>query len=169
VLAVLGWGLCWAELADHMGSAALSVLLFGLPMAGMGLLASVRAAASRRNLVAISTVAALLTVVGACAVDFGTIAAFGCILFGVAVAVWGASVRAIVRTLMGSGVALFGLGVQVWLAVHHDNVLRWASLSVAGVLLIVGSAYLERHRGRLLRYWDAAALRRQRQREALQL
>jgi hypothetical protein len=68
--------------------------------------------------------------------------------------------QALFRTVSGSLVALFGLLVQVWLATHTDNVLRWVSLSVVGVLLIVGSAYVERNRGRIVRFWEAAALRR---------
>ncbi len=49
--------------------------------------------------------------------------------------------------------------MQVWLAVHADNFLRWASLSVVGVLLIVGAAYVERHRARVARAWDALTRR----------
>jgi hypothetical protein len=78
----------------------------------------------------------------------------------VGVAVWGASVRALFRTISGSLVALYGIGVQVWLATHADSVLRWAGLSVVGVLLIVGSAYVERNRGRIARFWEEAAARR---------
>ena len=68
--------------------------------------------------------------------------------------------RALFRTAAGSAVALFGLVVQGWMATHADNVLRWASLSVVGVLLIVGSAYVERNRGRIVRFWEAASTRR---------
>ena len=86
----------------------------------------------------------------ASAIDFDGWSALGCIVVGVAVAVWGAAVQARFRTVAGSLVALFGLVVQVWLATHADNVLRWASLSLVGVLLIVGSAYVERNRARLV-------------------
>jgi hypothetical protein len=55
----------------------------------------------------------------------------------------------------------------VWLAVQHDNLLRWASLSVVGVLLIIGSAYVERNRARIVRFWDEAAARRLRAQESV--
>ena len=74
-------------------------------------------------------------------------------MLGVAVAVWGASVRAHLRIVGGALVALWGIGLQVWLAVHVDNLLRWLSLTAVGILLIVGSAYIERNRGRLARLW----------------
>jgi hypothetical protein len=159
-VAFTGWVLCWTDLVGPVDSAALSVLLFGLPLALVSLLASLRATASREALVGVGLVQALLTTVVACAIDLGTISALACILLGVAVAVWGASIRARLRTVTGAGVALFGLGVQVWLAVNHDNVLRWISLSVVGVLLIVGSAYVERNRGRVLRWWNESAAKR---------
>jgi hypothetical protein len=85
----------------------------------------------------------------------------------VGVAVWGASVRALLRVVSGSLVALAGLGVQVWLAVQHDNLLRWAGLSAVGVLLIVGSAFVERHRGRIARFWAEGAARRLREQESI--
>ena len=91
--------------------------------------------------------------------DWSSIAALGCIVVGVAVAVWGAATRALVRTIAGSLVAVSGLLLQVWLATHTDNVLRWVGLSVVGVLLIVGSAYVERNRARIARFWEEAAVR----------
>lgn len=164
-LAFAGWVLCWSELTAARDSAALSVLLFGLPLALCSLLAALRASSSRAALVSLGLVQALLTTVIACAIDLGSISALVCVVLGVAVAVWGASMRALVRTMAGAGVALFGLGVQVWLAVNHDDLLRWASLSVVGVLLIVGSAYIERNRARLLRWWQNAAAKRRRAQE----
>lgn len=160
-LGVLGWALCWLELSSELHTnGASSVLLWGLPVAALLALASRRAEASRRSLLSIATATALGTTLLATAVDFDSIAAVGCIAVGVAVAVWGASMRALFRTVAGSVVALFGLVVQVWLATHADNVLRWASLSAVGVLLIVGSAYVERNRARIGRLWQAATSRR---------
>jgi hypothetical protein len=117
-------------------------------------------------LIGIATILGLITAMMACIFDMGTISGLCCIVLGVAVAVWGASVRALLRTVSGSLVALFGLGIQVWLAVQHDNLLRWASLSAVGVLLIVGSAYVERHRGRIARFWEEASARRLREQES---
>ena len=53
-------------------------------------------------------------------------------------------------------VALGGLGLQVWLAVHGDSLLRWGSLTVVGILLIVGAAFVERHRARIALLWRGA-------------
>jgi hypothetical protein len=58
------------------------------------------------------------------------------------------------RVVAGALVAVWGLGMQVWLAVHADNLLRWVSLIAVGMLLIVGSAYIERNRGRLAKLWQ---------------
>lgn len=160
VAAVAGWALCWTELRHSLGSDAVGVLCWGLPAALLIGVAALRATTSRVTMVGISTIVGLATVLSACAVELDTVSALCCIVLGVAVAVWGASVRALLRTVSGSLVALFGLSVEVWLAVHHDNLLRWASLSVVGVLLIVGSAYVERNRARVVRFWEDAAARR---------
>lgn len=167
VCAVTGWALCWSELHHHMGTDAVRVLLWGLPAAVLTGLAAVRATTSRAALIGIATVLALATALLACAFELDTVSGLCCIVLGVGVAVWGASVRALLRTVSGSLVALFGLGAQVWLAVQHDNLLRWASLSAVGVLLIVGSAYVERHRGRIARFWEEASARRLREQESV--
>jgi len=158
-LSTMGWGLCWSELSQHTHGAA-SALLLGLPVAALFGLAAKRALTARGALTSLATVIGLVTVLCGCALDWSSVGAVGCIAVGVAVAVWGASVRALFRTISGSLVAVYGLGVQVYLATHADDVLRWASLSVVGVLLIVGSAYVERNRGRIARFWQEAAARR---------
>ena len=161
VLSGLGWCLCWPEVLQqlHAGN-AVSVLLVGLPVALLLVLASHRAVQTRSVLLGSATLTALLTSLVACVVELESIAPVACIVVGVVVAVWGASVRALLRTVSGTLVALLGLVVQVWLATRADNVLRWASLSVVGVLLIIGSAYVERNRGRIARFWADAAARR---------
>lgn len=159
-MSVLGWGLCWSELAASVDSRAAVVLLWGMPSAVLFALASKRAATTRASLLGIATAGALGTTLLACGFELGGASALSCIVVGVAVAVWGASVRALIRTVSGSLVALFGLIAQVWLATQEGSVLRWASLSVVGVLLIVGSAYVERNRGRIARVWEEAAARR---------
>jgi hypothetical protein len=166
-LGVLGWGLCWLELTHRLNAnGASGVLSWGLPAAAVFAIASQRAVQARRSLLSIAIATALGTTLIATAVDFDGVAAAGCIIVGVAVAVWGASMRALFRTAAGSAVALFGLVVEVWLSTHADNLLRWASLSAVGVLLIVGSAYVERHRGRVSRFWEAVAARRLAQKNA---
>ena len=152
--AIAGWGCCWSDLMAHFPSLGVQVLLLGLPAAALLFLGAVRAASARNALLGVGTILALLTVLSASALDRGTASAFCCIVLGVAVAVWGASVRAPVRIVGGALVALWGLGLQVWLAVHADNLLRWVSLTAVGILLIVGSAYIERNRARLSRLWN---------------
>lgn len=163
---VLGWGMCWAELQNQINSPAFGILLLGLPAAAVLILASKRAATVESSLLGVGTLLGLATTVTACAVSFDSIAALGCIVVGVTTAVWGASLRALVRTISGSVVALFGLVVQVWLATHADNMLRWAGMSVLGVLLIVGSAYVERNRASIARFWEEARARRLEQESA---
>jgi hypothetical protein len=158
-LSVIGWGMCWSELTSHTHG-AVSALLLGLPVAALFALAAKRAVTAQGFLMGLATVTGLVTTLCACAIDWSSIGAVGCIVVGVAVGVWGASVRALFRTISGSLVALYGLGVQVWLATHADDMLRWLSLSAVGVLLIVGSAYVERNRVRIARFWEEAAARR---------
>ena len=158
-LAVIGWAMCWSELSDHIHGAT-SALLLGLPMAALFGFAAKRAVKARGFLTGLATTTGLVTTLCACAFDWSHVGAVGCIAVGLGVAVWGASVRALFRTISGSLVALYGIGVQVWLATHADSVLRWAGLSVVGVLLIVGSAYVDRNRGRITRFWAEAAARR---------
>lgn len=160
-LATVGWLCAWPALIQplHAGT-TLTILSAGLPVAALVGFASQRAVKSRAALLGSATLAALGCAVMACAVELDSVAALGCIVVGVTIAVWGASVRALVRTLSGSAVALFGLVVQVWLATRSDNVLRWAGMSVLGVLLIVGSAYVERNRAKIARFWEEARARR---------
>lgn len=159
-LATVGWSCCWPELAQRAHDGAIVILSLGLPAAVLIALAAQRAVKTRGVLLGIATSAALASSLVACAVERGSVAALACIVVGVAVAVWGASVRALLRTVSGSLVAVLGLIVQVWLATRADNVLRWASLSIVGVLLIIGSAYVERHRARIARFWESAVARR---------
>jgi len=158
-LGVSGWGMCFSELPLH-GSHGGELLLLGLPVALVFGLAAQRALKARAFLVGLATVTALLTTLVCCVLGANSLDAVACIVVGVGIAVWGASVRAAFRTVGGSLVALVGLCMQVWLATHHDNVLRWLGLSVVGMLLIVGSAYVERNRGRIARFWEEAAARR---------
>jgi len=158
LLAVVGWGFCWLELVDHLWLFSTgAVLLCGLPAALLLCVASKRAVKAQGSLLGVATGLSLVTTVVALSIDLGSTSALACILVGVGVAVWGAATRALLRTVAGSLVALLGLLLQVWLATHTDNVLRWVGLSVVGVLLIVGSAYVERNRGRLARFWEGAA------------
>lgn len=157
LLAVLGWTLCWVELAEQLRpGAAAAALLGGLPASVLLCLAAKRAENARKSLLGFATAIALGTTLVAALVDWSSIAALTCIVVGVAVSVWGAATRALFRTVSGGLVALFGLLLQLWLATHTDNVLRWVGLSAVGVLLIVGSAYVERNRAQLLRHWGAA-------------
>jgi hypothetical protein len=158
-LACGGWGLCWSGLLAEPPASALNVVLLGLPCAALLMLAAVRADTLREVLFALGTIAGLASSVVATLLGLDSISALSCIVLGVLVAVSGAAVNARVRTLAGAAVALFGLGAEVWLAVHADDVLRWASLSALGVLLIVGSAYVERHRARVARVWERLSLR----------
>jgi hypothetical protein len=136
------------------------VLLWGLPASALLSIAAQRAVKSRGALLGIATAVALGTTVVASLLDSSSVAALACVVVGVAVAVWGAATRALVRTIAGSLVAVCGLLLQVWLATHTDNVLRWVGLSVVGVLLIVGSAFVERNRARIARFWEEASVRR---------
>jgi hypothetical protein len=156
--ALVGWALCWSQVAaEQRGAHASLVLLLGLPPAALWFVASARAAATRRLLIDVGTLLGLLTVASASVIDGDTLAAFCCIALGVGVAVWGAAVKERVRVAAGALVALGGLGLQVWLAVHGDSLLRWGSLTAVGILLIVGAAYVERHRARIALLWQNAA------------
>ena len=163
LLAIAGWGLCWIELRMELNSQAFAILLWGLPAAAILFMGSIRAVASRDAMVGIATLSGLATALSASALDRGTAGALCCIALGVAVAAWGAAVQARVRTVSGTLVALWGLGLQVWLAIHADNLVRWVSLTAIGMLLIVGSAYVERNRALLTRLLAEASARRVRE------
>jgi hypothetical protein len=158
-LALTGWGMVWFGVVAGVGSTAVSVLSLGLPVAAALVVVALRAANGRDALSACGIVLGLMTAVVASLADLDSMAAFSCVVLGIVVAVWGAALRHRVPLVGGALVALFGLVTQVWLAVHADNLLRWASLSVAGILLIVGSAYLERNRTRLAQAWARLSTR----------
>lgn len=167
VFAAIGWGCVWPDVVAPLElGTTVTILSLGLPVAALVGIVSQRAVKSRGALLGGATLTALLSALVACIVELDSVAALGCIVVGVTIAVWGASVKALVRTLSGSAVALFGLVVQVWLATRTDNVLRWAGMSVLGVLLIVGSAYVERHRTRIARFWEETRARRLAQQDA---
>lgn len=157
LLALVGWASCWSQLGFAARGHAASILLLGLPVALAWFVAALRGAATRRVLIDCGTLFGLLTVLSASVIDGETLAAFCCIGLGVLVAVWGAAVKERVRIAFGAVVALWGLAVQVWLAVHGDSLLRWGSLTAVGVLLIVGAAYVERHRARIALLWQGAS------------
>jgi hypothetical protein len=161
LVGLLGWCFCGSELGAqlHAGTAA-QVLLWGVPASLVLCVASRRAEAARGSLLGAATALGLGTTLVASVIDWSSIGAGACIVVGVAVSVWGAATRGLWRTVAGALVALFGLLVEVWLATHTDNVLRWLGLSVVGVLLIVGSAYVERNRARLVRFWGSASSKR---------
>ncbi|HEY3494291.1 MAG TPA: hypothetical protein VGK73_06385 [Polyangiaceae bacterium] len=152
--ACLGWWLCWSEVVTRHDPTSSHVLLLGLPCALLLAVASLKADTLREALFAGGTLLGLGSAVTASALHLDSLSALFCILAGVVVAVSGAAVRAQVRTVAGTLVAIFGLGAGVWLAVHADDMLRWVSLSVLGVVFIVGSAYVERHRARIARIWE---------------
>lgn len=154
-LAVHGWGLGWFELVRHVHGSGHAVLLLGLPAAALALVASLRADAARGAIAGIGTIFGLATVVLAAAIEHATGPALCAIVLGTLVGVVGAGFGSWVWGLIGAGVALFGLGVEVWLAIHADSLLRWASLSFVGVTMIVGSAYVEQNRAHVARGWDA--------------
>jgi hypothetical protein len=160
ICAVLGWSLCCLELSRHIGSDALRVMSWGFPSAILIAAGATRAVRSRSAAFSTATVVGLGTALGACVIEPTTVPALACIVFGVVVAVWGAAGRSVRRIIAGTVVAVAGVAVEVWLAVHQDDLLRWASLSAVGVLLIVGSAYIERNRGRVSAWWERAAARR---------
>lgn len=158
-LALSGWGGVWSGLEIGLASSSWSLISLGVPAALLLVVASRRGAHGRGALAACGVVLGLMTAVVASALDLDGIAAFSCIVVGIAVAVWGAALRLRVHLVSGAAVALFGLGAQIWLAVREDHVGRWMALSVVGVLLIVGSAYLERNRATLTQWFERLAPR----------
>jgi hypothetical protein len=164
--ACIGWWLCWSEVVGRSGHASSDALLLGLPCALLLVVASLRADSLRETLFAGGTLLGLGSAVVASVLDLDSLSALFCIVAGVVVAVAGAAVRARVRTVAGTLVAVFGVGAEVWLAVHADDILRWASLSVLGVAFIVGSAYVERHRAGVARLWERLSPREPERREA---
>jgi hypothetical protein len=100
---------------------------------------------------------ALVTAVMAPLIEISTWAALGCIVTGIAVLAWGAAHRSILFTAAGALVGLVGVGLQVSFAVKESEVMRWGSLLVGGILLIVGASLAERHKGRLSAWFRGSA------------
>jgi len=156
-LGVTGWLFCYSEIVAHLSSNAASVVLLGLPIAGVVMLASRRATLLQSPLMAVGGTIALLTAVVAPLVELSTSAALGCIVTGVAVLAWGAARRSLVYTLAGAAVGIVGVGLQVSLAVQADDFVRWGSLMLGGVLLIVGASLADRYKGRLSTWFRPSA------------
>jgi hypothetical protein len=88
-----------------------------------------------------------------------TWAALACILTGVGVLTWGAARRSLVTAIAGGIVGFIGVGLQVSLAIQVSEFMRWGSLMLGGVLLIVGASLAERYKGRLSAWFRPAAER----------
>ena len=158
LLALGGWGQIWSGSLPRLGP-AWAVLSLGLPGALLLVLASRRGANGRDALAACGVVLGLMTAVTASVLELDGVAAISCVVLGIGVAVWGAALRLRVHLAGGALVALFGIGAEVWLAMRADHVYRWLGLSVVGMLLIVGSAYLERNRAQVLRLFERLTAR----------
>lgn len=139
-------GIWLAAPAFGLAFGPLGVIAVGLPSAASLLAATHRARRTRAALLALATAVALLTVLAALAMDRTTLTAFAALLVGTLVALSGAGLKSRLRLVAGGAVGLFGLVCQVVLATRANDVLRWAGLSVVGVLLIVGSSFVERHK-----------------------
>jgi hypothetical protein len=61
-----------------------------------------------------------------------------------------------VTTLAGGIVGIVGVGLQVSLAVQVNEFMRWGSLMLGGVLLIVGASLAERYKGRISSWFRPA-------------
>jgi hypothetical protein len=155
-LGVVGWIFCYSEADRHMSSVSAQVVLFGLPSAAIMLVASRRAVQLRPLLTAFAGLMALATAVAAPLFELSTWSALACIVTGVAVLAWGAARRSIVTTLAGGIVGIVGVGLQVSLAVQVNEFMRWGSLMLGGVLLIVGASLAERYKGRISSWFRPA-------------
>jgi hypothetical protein len=148
-LGVAGWFFCYVEVERHVSSLSAEIVLFGLPPAAVILVASRRAAQLRSLLGGLGVVVALATAVLAAISERSTWASLACIVTGVAVLAWGAARRSLVTTIAGGIVGVVGVGLQVSLAIQVSEFMRWGSLMLGGVLLIVGASLAERYKGRL--------------------
>jgi hypothetical protein len=153
-LGTAGWIACFSELWPYVRSSA-SVLVLGLPCALIAFASALRASGAKPLLSAIGLVFLLTTAAIGAVTGMDTLSPLLGIAIGIGVAVWGAAQSSTLRTIAGSAVAMVGLGVQLWTAVQANDLLRWVSLTVAGVLLIVGAAFVERHRLQLARHFAA--------------
>jgi len=159
-LAGSGWLLCWLAMSGGMESESLEVLLLGVPAAVMFFASSLRAELLRKFLASVAAIVGLGSTLLACAAGLSTLSALICIVSGTAVAVCAAGSGSRLWTVLGGVVALYGVASEVWLAVHEDNVLRWVTLTVSGIGLIVGSAYVERNRARVQQLWERWQVKR---------
>jgi hypothetical protein len=149
-LFIAGWSIAISGL--HLAPAEL-LLAIGLPSSLLVALSARRAGTSARALLGIATAQALITALLAPLLALNTLTAFAALLAGTCVALAGAARQSRFRLFAGGAVGLVGLVLEVVLAARADHVVRWASLSLIGVLLIVGSSYVERHKDALARYF----------------
>lgn len=149
-----GWLLCWIALTEHGYYYSLQALLLGVPLAALFFVSSLRAELLRKTLVSAAAVVGLGSTLVACMSGLSTLSALICIVSGTVVAVCAAGTGSRLWTACGALVALYGVGSEVWLAIHEDNIVRWVTLTVTGIGLIVGAAYVERNRARVQQLWD---------------
>jgi hypothetical protein len=149
-LGTAGWITCFSELWPQVRSSA-PVLLLGLPCAAIAFASALRSSSARPALSAIGLVSLLSTAAIGAVTGQDALSAMLGVAVGIGVAVWGAASGSKLRMIAGSAVAVVGLGTQLWMAMHADDLLRWVSLTAAGVLLIIGASYVERHRVEIAR------------------
>jgi hypothetical protein len=156
-LGVAGWIFCYAEAVRHVDSPAAGVVLLGLPSSLLALGFSRRAVRLRTLLVGASGAMALVTAVVAPLIELSTWAALACIVTGVGVATFGAARRSLFASVAGALVGVVGVCLQVSLATQASDFVRWGSLLVGGVVLIVGASLAERHKGRVSVWFRGAS------------
>jgi hypothetical protein len=90
-------------------------------------------------------------------VELSTWAALACIVTGVTVLAWGAARRSFLYAAAGGLVGIIGVGLQVALAVRENEFMRWGSLLIGGIALVVGASLADRHKGRLSEWFRGPA------------
>lgn len=156
-LGVVGWGFCYAEVYRHVSAGAAHIVLAGLPSALIVLVASRRAVQLRGLLSGLGGAAALVTAVTAPLVELSTWAALACIVTGVMVLAWGAARHSFLHAAAGGLVGIIGVGLQVALAVRENEFMRWGSLLIGGIALVVGASLADRHKGQLSEWFRGSA------------
>ena len=132
------------------GHGSLAILL---PLAGILLLCSLRAAGHRRTYRQAAAWVALAAVTTNLVLSPSIVASFLCVAISALTVALGYAFQERAIFLTGGAGLVFGLGYHLRLAVTLYQASPWAFLAVTGVIMLVVSSYVEKHSALLLARW----------------
>jgi hypothetical protein len=156
IIAAIGMGIVGIEIKQMIWPDTPLHLLSALPLAAVLYGFSHMAQRGRRFLTSCAAAVSTLAAIGAVVVNGGILSGVSALIIGVGCVALGLLDDR--RTVVYSGgvAALAGLVCTVETAIGLSSLMNWGSLTVIGVSSLLTAAFVERHRGQIVRWLERA-------------